>query len=80
MTIKQFKHLSAITAVLLLLTGCDTPQRASNESAECRQAKGFYQMCYGACLGSTPGTFLQAASACGNKCRNEALEMASACR
>jgi hypothetical protein len=63
-----------------LLVGCETNPRVSNETPECRQAKGFYQMCYGGCLGSTTGTFLQAAAKCGNQCSNEARNMASICR
>ena len=64
----------------LFLSGCENNPRTSNETTECRQAKGFYQMCYGSCLGSTPGGFLQAASRCGNQCLNEAKNMSYICR
>ena len=72
--------LTLVSIFCFLLAGCESNQRVSNETQECRQAKGFYQMCYGGCLGSTTGTFLQAAAKCGNQCSNEARNMASICR
>lgn len=73
-------NLFFIPIFCILLAGCETNPRANNETPECRQAKGFYQMCYGGCLGSTAGTLMQAASRCGNQCANEARNMTRICR
>jgi hypothetical protein len=65
---------------LLVLAGCETTPKNTNESPECRRAKGIYSMCYGNCLSSTPGGMLAAASRCGNVCRNQVIEMSAVCR
>ena len=74
------RAISIYLIFLIMLSACESNPRNANESSECRQAKGSYQMCFGSCLGSTPGTFLQAASKCGNMCQKEASNMASICR
>lgn len=70
---------------VIALTGCETTrgggQRLSSPvSEECRLARADFQICYGGCLSSTSGTFLQAAGKCGNECRRESLASARACR
>ena len=71
---------SILFLIPIVLFGCATNANNANVSNECRFAKSQYQMCYGACLSSTPGTFLQAASACGRACRGELNQMNSTCR
>ena len=76
---KITSHLLALLS-FFMLPACENSGRISNETTECRQAKGFYQMCYGGCLGNTAGGFLQAAAKCGNACVNEARNMSNICR
>jgi hypothetical protein len=72
--------LVAFSLVCLSLSACETtgPKQAVTE--ECRLARAEYQMCYGSCLGSTPGGILQAAGICGNRCRQESYALNRACR
>jgi hypothetical protein len=72
------KYIAIIFSVLL--AACETTPQKTNESQECRQAKGMYSMCYGNCLSSTPGGILAAASRCGNVCRRQVIEMSAVCR
>jgi hypothetical protein len=43
-------------------------------------ARSLYQMCFGSCLSSTPGTTLTAMGICGNRCTAESRDAARACR
>lgn len=77
--------LFVIGMLAIAFAGCETTrgsgQRVSSPvSEECRFAKADFQICYGSCLSSTTGTFLQAAGKCGNECRRESIASARACR
>lgn len=79
------KTLKIVISVLflMLLTSCATKTNNSNaetETYECRIAKSEYQMCYGNCLMTTPGAFLQAAGICGNSCMKQMYDMKRVCR
>jgi len=75
--------IAALAAVFL--SSCETggsrgQSYAPPISEECRMARAEFQICYGGCLSSATGTFLQAAGKCGNECRRESLASARACR
>ena len=69
-------RLGLILAVFI--TGCATNSKPVSE--DCRMARSLYQMCFGSCLSSTPGTTLTAMGICGNRCTAESRDAARACR
>lgn len=69
----------------IAVLGCQTTGGGGQSYAppvteDCRIARAEFQICYGTCLSSTSGTFLQAAGRCGNQCRRESLASQRACR
>ena len=76
-TFQKFLYKSVFISALFLI-GCAANTKPVSD--DCRMARSYYQMCYGSCLGSTPGATLTAMGICGNKCKSESRDAARACR
>lgn len=71
--------------LIAVLTGCESTgpgsqTHATSVTEQCRIARAKFRICYGSCLSSTPGGFIQAAGQCGNRCSNESMDVQRACR